>query len=384
LKSSAHKQFRPSIVVAIPVKNEADRIAYCLHALSAQAGIAAREVTIVLLLNNCTDETATVVDRLAPSLPILVRCFEVTLSPDLANAGYARHLAMEAAEELADPQGVLLTTDADGRVDRNWIALNLRALQQGADAVAGRIEIDPVEAALIPTKLHEDDARESAYSDLLDRIDVVLDPDPFDPWPRHREQSGASIAVTVSAYRRAGGIPTVPLGEDRAFFAALRRVDARIRHAPGVRVVVSGRTTGRAVGGMADTIRRRMIRADDTLDDRLEPALDAARRARLRKLVRIGWSHSEMLRGMIDFLARQLLVLPAKIERALKVPYLGQAWANLERTSASLLKRPVLVADLQNQTEQARLILQACTRRRSLETALKQVRLAFPAELAER
>ena len=91
-----------------------------------------------------------------------------------------------------------------------------------------------------------------------------------------------------------------------------------------------------------------------------------------------------MLRGMIDFLARQLLVLPAKIERALKVPYLGQAWANLERTSASLLKRPVLVADLQNQTEQARLILQACTRRRSLETALKQVRLAFPAELAER
>jgi hypothetical protein len=52
--------------------------------------------------------------------------------------------------------------------------------------------------------------------------------------------------------------PGTPLGEDRAFFDALRRVDARIRHVPGVRVVVSARIVGRAPGGMADTMRRRV------------------------------------------------------------------------------------------------------------------------------
>jgi hypothetical protein len=44
-------------------------------------------------------------------------------------------------------------------------------------------------------------------------------------------------------------MPATPFGEDRAFFDALRRIDARIRHAPGARVVVSARIVGRAPGG---------------------------------------------------------------------------------------------------------------------------------------
>jgi hypothetical protein len=87
---------------------------------------------------------------------------------------------MKTAEELVEPQGVLLTTDADGQVDRNWVALNLQALTEGADAVAGRVDIDPLDASLIPPKLHEDDARECLYGELLDRISAELDPDPFD------------------------------------------------------------------------------------------------------------------------------------------------------------------------------------------------------------
>ena len=229
--------------------------------------------------------------------------------------GYARRLSMEAAEQLVEPHGILLTTDADGQVDRNWIALNLQALARGADAVAGRVEIDPLDAALIPPKLHEDDARECFYGELLDRISAELDPDPFDRLPRHSEHSGASIAVSVSAYRCAGRIPAIPMGEDRAFFAALRRIDARIRHAPEVRVIVSGRTIGRAVGGMADTIRRRLIKADDTADDQFEPALPAARRAQLRRLARVVWSNP--VESEVDLLAKQLLISPSKVKRAL-------------------------------------------------------------------
>jgi hypothetical protein len=251
----------------------------------------------------------------------------------------------------------LLTTDADACVDSNWIAFNLLELKRGADAVAGRIDIDPAEAAMIPARLHEDDARECPYADLLDRINAELDPDPFDPWPRHSEHSGASIAVTVSAYRRAGGIPDMPLGEDRAFFSALRRVDARIRHAPEVRLVVSGLTIGRAVGGMADTIRRRMIKPDETIDDRPEPAEDAARRAHLRNHVRILW-RSRREEGVLD-LANQLQLHPVDVARALSLSHFGAVFAELELKSSGLAKRTVAVLDLEYQIQRAGSILSA-------------------------
>jgi hypothetical protein len=186
-----------SIVVAIPVKDEVERIGNCLRALSQQSGISRHQ--IVLLLNNCTDDTAVVVRNLTPNLAVPIHQFEVTLPPEQANAGYARRLAMQAAEKFVAPQGVLLTTDADACVYPDWISANLLALRQGADAVAGCIEIDPAEAALIPPKLHEDDARECAYAALLDEIEARLDWDSADPWPRHSEHSGASIAVTVDA-----------------------------------------------------------------------------------------------------------------------------------------------------------------------------------------
>jgi GT2 family glycosyltransferase len=274
--SVSERNTRPSVVVGIPVKNEAARIADCLQALGAQKDFGNHCVAVVLLLNNCTDSTASVVRQVASELPIVVHSLEFDLPPHEANAGFARRMVMEDASALVDPAGVLLTTDADGRVDSRWLALNLRALSEGADAVAGRIDIDPLEAALIPARLHEDDARECAYADLIDRINASFDPDPDDPLPRHNEHSGASIAVKAAIYRRVGGFPGIALGEDRTFFQALRQVDARIRHAPEVRVVVSGRTVGRAAGGMADTIRRRLARPDPIVDDRLEPAMDAA------------------------------------------------------------------------------------------------------------
>src|SRR6202034_1256089 len=147
------------------------------------------------------------------------------------------------------------------------------------------------------------------------------------PWPRHCEHSGASIAVTVDAYQRAGGIPAVALGEDRAFFEALRRVDARIRHASKVRVVVSGRIHGRAAGGMADTIRRRIVRPDDMLDESLEPALDAARRARMRRLARLAWSIRDACDRFMPMLSQALLMPSMELWKALSLPHFGAAWA---------------------------------------------------------
>jgi hypothetical protein len=206
----------------------------------------------------------------AVGVPFALDIHSVWLPPFYANAGTARRLAMDKAILSAGQRGSVMTTDADAIAPPEWVALNVGALTSGADVVCGQAVIDPQDAALIPAHLHADDALEQEYTGLLDVIDDLLCPDPADPQPRHREASGASLAMTADAYLQAG-VPHVPSGEDRALMNALRRIDARIRHDPAVRVTVSGRFVGRAEGGMADTIRRRLIHQDVFTDESLEP-----------------------------------------------------------------------------------------------------------------
>ncbi len=339
-------------IAAIPARDEADRIGPCLEALDAQCG--ARLDHIVLLVNNSTDGTADAARSIALQPGTQLHVIERILPSEQANAGTARSLAMQAAAALAGPDGVLLTTDADGLVDPDWLAANLAGLRAGADVVAGWVELHPIEWGMIPNKLHEDDARECAYDALCDEIHSRLDPDPHDPAPRHTQHSGASIAVTAEAYARCGGVPAVPSGEDRALMAALRRVDARIRHALEVHVTVSGRMAGRAPGGMADTIRRRMTRPDPYLDDRLEPAAECARRAWCR-----GASRRLYCNPAADAadLAAQLLLPTFILRPLLRTATFGAAWEAVEAASPALRRRLVPVSDLAAQTAAAEAIL---------------------------
>ena len=304
-KAGAGRVSRP-VLVAVPAKNEAAELAGCLSALAAQRDGAVDGV--VICLNDCTDDSAAVIHDAAGTLPYRIHVIDVSFPSALACAGLARRLAMDRAADLAGPDGIILTTDADGRVPPDWVSGNVAAIARGADAVAGRAEIEPLGARLIPQHLHAIDARECAYAALLDEIRSLLDEDPDDPWPRHAEHCGASIAVTVPAYRRAGGMPAVPLAEDRAFFDRLRAVDARIRHAPQVRVMVSARLLGRAPGGMADTMRRRMVQVDAFLDADLEPAFDAARRAWLCGRLRRMWQAGVAPRHALGQVARHLQI----------------------------------------------------------------------------
>lgn len=338
--------------VAIPARDEADRIAACLEALDAQIG--ARLDAIVLLVNNTSDGTARIARGVRLHKPTKLHVIECNLPPDQATAGHARRLAMEAAAELAGPDGVLLTTDADGMVDPDWLAANLTAIAAGADAVAGWVELHPIDWGHIPAKLHEDDARECAYDALCDEIHARLDPDPADPVPRHTQHSGASIAVTAAAYARCGGVPAIPTGEDRALIAALRRVDARIRHAPEVHVTVSGRIEGRSEGGMADTIRRRLTQPDKFIDDRLEPAIACARRARCRAALRRVYFEPSTGSGA---LATELHFDRTSLASLLAAPFFGEAWDALERSHPILRRELVPVSALAAETEAAEAIL---------------------------
>jgi GT2 family glycosyltransferase len=343
---------KPRVVVAIPVHNEAEYIESCLNALARQ--VPSCDFDVVALLNNCTDETSAIVSAAASRMPFRLHTFQYWLNPMASNAGAARRLAVRHAAKLAGEGGIIFTTDADGRVATNWIAVNLAAIEAGADAVAGMAELDAEDAATIPIQLHLDEEKSETFGDLLDEIDWLLDPDPSDPWPRHTQHSGASIAVRANWLVRAGGIPAVPIGEDRRLFTALRELDARIRHARDAIVTVSGRTTGRAKGGMADTIARRMKEPDQWLDDCLEPAADHARRATLRARAREIWAEKIPAIGMAEALRLPL----ATTQSALRKASFGRAWSCLERSSPVLRRRMVPIGHLERETSAARAIVE--------------------------
>ncbi len=344
----------PRVAIAIPVRNEVERIGDCLRALALQHG--APPFDVVLMLNGCDDGTLALVSALAPTLPIRLHAIERRLPAGRAGVGHARRLALAHAARLA-PAGVLMTTDADGQVPPDWVALNLAAIAAGADAVAGQAVIDPVEALRIPARLQEADALECAYAAALDEIAAVADPDPADPRPRHDEHSGASIAVSTAAFRAAGGMPAIALAEDRAFFRSLRRIDACIRHDPAIRVTVSGRLEGRASGGMADTMRRRVLRLDEMLDDRLEPARISARRMLLRAGLRQIWSADNPAHPALPRLARRLGIAPARLGFCLAQPFFGAAWEAIEATSPALRRRGVPASVVLDETRTARRLL---------------------------
>jgi hypothetical protein len=169
-------------------------------------------------------------------------------------------------------------------------------------------------------------------------------------------------------------MPAVPLAEDRAFFDMLRRIDARIRHAPEVRVVVSARLHGKAPGGMADTMRRRIVKTDPFLDARLEPALDATRRSRIRGKLHQMWQTgagdtaelqriAAKLRTTSESLTRHFAIVPVAwgaglegvscVQQNAERGYFGAGWARLEQQCPVLQRRLVPLENLPVETARA-------------------------------
>lgn len=344
-------------VVAIPARNEAERIGDCLLALDRQTGQGAGAFGVVLFLNNCMDDTAQVVAAQIPTLSYPVQVIQQDRAD--ATAGWARREAMEAAArwlcDVGAMGGVILTTDADSRVGDDWLARNLAAIDGGADAVAGRITLDPLESACLPAALHARGRLEGRYEALLTELCARIDPIEHDPWPCHWTASGATLAVRLAAYHQVGGMPALAVGEDRAFVAALRAHDLRVRHDPDIEVVTSGRLDGRAPGGAADTMKLRCALPETPCDSRLEPALRAAWRFAWHRRLRRLHARGELGRtaGWAPYLG-----IPRSCAQAIAaLPTVGRVLVEIERLSPRLRYRTLRPRDLEHQIRLARALL---------------------------
>jgi cellulose synthase/poly-beta-1,6-N-acetylglucosamine synthase-like glycosyltransferase len=353
-------RIRPGFVVAIPAKDEEERLPACIRALAEQRDPFGRSIPpalirVAVFANNCTDQSASVARALGECWSLHIRVVEARLPPEAAHAGAARRAAMDLAEawlvEEGDKDGVILTTDADSRVAPNWIAANLAAFDAGAEAVLGRITLDD-DGKLLPDALHRRGALEDAYESLLTELSWLLDPLEHNPWPHHATISGATLGITRDAYCRVGRLPRVPLGEDKALIALLSRQDARIRYCPAVHAVTSGRTQGRAPGGVADTLAIRSREPEAFCDDALEPFRTALARAawrgRLRRL------HGAGRLALDQDWAAKLEIPAREINDIIQESTFGAAWALIEDRSPLFARRLLRPAELPGQISIAR------------------------------
>jgi hypothetical protein len=160
---------------------------------------------------------------------------------DVRSAGAARRVGCEAV--LSHFQGVahdrlwLANTDADTFVPAEWLAVQLSAADQGAAAVAGIVKLDE-------HAVHESGARAAFNRTYRTGFDT------------HTHVHGANLGLRADAYVEIGGWSLLGLAEDHCLWRRLRQNGWRVASPTNSVVTTSGRLTGRAAGGFADTLSR--------------------------------------------------------------------------------------------------------------------------------
>ncbi|ERJ19394.1 Glycosyl transferase group 2 family protein [Salinisphaera shabanensis E1L3A] len=249
---------RTRVAICVPVRDEFESLPALLESFAQQS--VSRDCFIVcLLFDGCADGGETYVQARQPLLDYTLVTARIERQSQ-ASAGRARRAAMAlGAQTLAGTRQpgdieLLLSTDADSIPAPDWVEASIKALRE-ADVVAGYIERPDAPA----TDMHR---RVEHYWERLRCLQRTVDPLGHDPAPSHPSQGGASLGFRADIYAALGGFDEVATHEDVRLVTAAREAGHRVRHDRAVRVATSSRVTGRAVDGLADTLRARQATCD--------------------------------------------------------------------------------------------------------------------------
>jgi cellulose synthase/poly-beta-1,6-N-acetylglucosamine synthase-like glycosyltransferase len=118
-----------SIAIVVPAHNEATVIERCIVSLSQCTRPEDVDVRIVVIADNCTDDTSDVASRVGAE--VLVRT-----EPARMGKGFALRFAFESL--LREGIDAVLIVDADSTVDANLLTETIRWLDSGADGTQAR------------------------------------------------------------------------------------------------------------------------------------------------------------------------------------------------------------------------------------------------------
>ena len=267
-----------SFCVCVPLRNEEALLPGMLGALDRACNRVSESGVAVFVANDTTDGSIGLLRSWARTSALAVVIVDLTLDPAIRGAPFARHLALELGA-LMVPNGRLFTTDADTQVDRDWLAANLRLLDQGADMVCGKVDLNKSDLAVLPTRVHECGRLEDDYAEATGQL--------WRLWTGSDCQApalqalGASLAIRTECYRAVGGLPTPHSGEDKALARLALAHGFAVVSSDEARVVTSGRTEGRTQGGVSAALRERATTDNPPLDEDLVPVAVLRRRAAL-------------------------------------------------------------------------------------------------------
>ena len=213
------------IVVVVPAHNERDRLPACLASVAAAADQVAVPVTVVVVLDACSDRSEDAIARPVRALSVSGR-----------NVGAARAAGFAAAAPRSDARTWLATTDADSVVPTTWLAdqaVHHRALVQG---VVGTVSVDWQQHSATTRRRY-------------DRLYRVRDPGV------HGHVHGANLGVRANAYWRVGVFRPLHVGEDVDLVDRLLTAGTPLAWDAHNAVLTSDRSDCRARGGFGDYVR---------------------------------------------------------------------------------------------------------------------------------
>lgn len=220
--------------MVIPAHNEASALPGCVDAVRAAGARVDVPVSVVVVLDACDDGSQALADRFGPDVHVV--------AVDARNVGKARAAGFSFARRHFpdDPDGPgswYATTDADSRVDRDWLA---RQLAAQADMVLGVVRI--ASWRHIPA---------AAARRYLRAYHAKIHPDRG----RHEHIHGANMGFTARAYWNVGGFAALTTAEDADLVRRFESAGYRIRRDSRLSVATSARRTGRAPAGFAAHLR---------------------------------------------------------------------------------------------------------------------------------
>jgi cellulose synthase/poly-beta-1,6-N-acetylglucosamine synthase-like glycosyltransferase len=230
---------RWAVGVVIPARNEQDLVRACIESVRASVQHCRRiqDYWIVVAADSCTDATPEVAAQALGADGEVVRC-------QLASAGATRHLGTDRAlQRLATHSHAriwLANTDADTRVPLQWIEHQLELAEDGYHGMAGTVCISGL------TVRGRDITAEMM-------ADYRVSPD-----GTHSHVHGANMGLRADAYIDTGGWRPLALAEDHCLWNRLRERKWRLATPSRFPVHTSARLQGRAAGGFASTLHRKI------------------------------------------------------------------------------------------------------------------------------